>query len=305
MDPFQVPPVKHEDCIPFRNSVAWDLPTWQLSNIMRQKEGNPIIEFVTLIRDNPFEEHYDPKEHLLDNGTGISLVDEGSQRESALLKELFTDQAFKKDSDFMKVIAWRNATVNKYNDIIRSIIYPQHEHLLRIMQGEKLIMEKPYVINPRSLLTKNDEIEVKTVSTLNKQITWTDAYGIFDNANFKFYQVGIEWYTERGMKQGHIPIIHDDSLPAFAKLIDSLKQMALSAPADKRSRMWRQYYKTIGESAWTKYNYSITTHLSQGSTYKQSIVLQWDILANKKVSERNRILYTACTRASDTLFIEA
>ena len=303
-DSAQIPPVKHLDCVPFRNAQAWQMPTWELTEIMRQKNGNPIISYVTGIRSALAAEVFHPVEHLLDNGTGISLLESGSLREKELLKEMFTNPEFNKDSDFMKVIAWRNVTVNNYNDTIRGIIYSHEPHLYKIMLNEKLIMEKPYAISPRQLLTKNDEVEVKTITTLSKPLTWGDAYGAMDGASLKFYNVGIQWMTETGIKQGNIPIIHDESVMAFTKILDALKNMALQAPADKRSRMWKQYYKVMGGSAWVKYNYAITSHLAQGSTYQNALVLQWDILANKKTVERNRILYTACTRAASTLYIE-
>jgi len=303
-DSAQIPPVKHLDCVPFRNAASWGMPTWELTEIMRQKNGNPIIEYVTEIRNNLTSEDFSPREHLLENGTGISLLDSGSLKEIAILKQMFTDPAFNRDSDFMKVVAWRNVTVNNYNDTIRGIIYSSAPYLSKIMLNEKLIMEKPYAISPRQLLTKNDEVEVKVIATLNKQITWADAYGALDGATLKFYNVGIQWSTEKETKQGHIPIIHDDSTMLFTKILDQLKNMALQAPADKRGKMWKQYYKVMGESAWVKYNYALTSHNSQGSTFQNALVLQWDILANKKTVERNRILYTACTRAASTLYIE-
>jgi ATP-dependent exoDNAse (exonuclease V) alpha subunit len=55
--------------------------------------------------------------------------------------------------------------------------------------------------------------------------------------------------------------------------------------------------------AQVKYNYAITAHKSQGSTYENVIVIEPDIDANSKIVERNRIKYVAYTRAKSLLFI--
>jgi len=51
------------------------------------------------------------------------------------------------------------------------------------------------------------------------------------------------------------------------------------------------------------YSYSITAHKSQGSTYNTTFVLEDDINVNIDVVERNRIKYTAYTRASNKLYV--
>ena len=66
---------------------------------------------------------------------------------------------------------------------------------------------------------------------------------------------------------------------------------------------WRDYYALNDRFAQVKYNHAITVHKAQGSTYKQAIVNVKNINFNKNESERQRLLYTAVTRASDLLII--
>jgi hypothetical protein len=300
----QIPPVKHRDCIPFLQADNWGMFQVALSTVMRQKSGNPILEFATEIRGNQKTGEFTPKQHILENGEGIQLVDHASQQELSILEKYFTDSKFKEDSDFMKVIAWRNITVSKYNDIIRGLLYKNEAHINDIMLGEKLLMDRPYIISARSILTKNEEIEVKSIQTLFKQLSYSDGFGTMGAFNAKFYNVMVKWYTDKGDKTGNILIIHEDSKAEYLKVIEILKNYALSAPADKRGKMWKQYYQMIENSAWIKYNYAVTSHTSQGSSYDHTLVLKWDIDYNKNIEERNRILYVACTRARNTLFIE-
>lgn len=303
-DRAQIPPVKHKDCIPFLKADAWGMQQYSLTEIMRQKNGNPILEFATEIRNNQQTGIFQPKELLLENGDGIKLIGHASQEEQELLEKYFSDTRFTADSDFMKMIAWRNVTVNYYNTSIRNILYKTAEHINDIMLGERLLMDRPYVITTRNILTKNEEIEVKSLSTVLKAVEWRDQFGGSQSRTFKFYNAGVEYTTEGKLKTATLLIIHEESKSDYLNLIEKLRKDALNSPPTVRGKMWSYYFKCIETSAWVKYNYAVTGHNSQGSTYDNVLVLKWDIDYNKNVEERNRILYVACTRARNTLFIE-
>jgi ATP-dependent exoDNAse (exonuclease V) alpha subunit len=64
-----------------------------------------------------------------------------------------------------------------------------------------------------------------------------------------------------------------------------------------------QFYKAKQHYADVNYAYAITCHKSQGSTYKNVYVDLADISGNDNVVERNRIIYTAITRASEKAVI--
>ena len=52
-----------------------------------------------------------------------------------------------------------------------------------------------------------------------------------------------------------------------------------------------------------KYNYALTVHKAQGSTFENAIVINCDISRIKDTLERNKLLYTAITRARNKLFM--
>jgi ATP-dependent exoDNAse (exonuclease V) alpha subunit len=70
-----------------------------------------------------------------------------------------------------------------------------------------------------------------------------------------------------------------------------------------RNKSWIRYYGFIRRYADVSYGYAITAHKSQGSTYNTTFVLDDDINMNFNVVERNRIKYTAYTRASKKLYV--
>lgn len=308
-DPAQIPPVKEKDCIPFMHSKDWNMMECELTKVMRQKDGNPILEFATAIRSDYKTGSFEPKEHMLDNGEGIKLVKFNSAEEKALLHQLFTDERFKQDSDFMKVIAWRNTTVDKYNDMIRRMIYAshlQHEEdvLPEIMPNEKLIMDKPFSINNRAVLSTNDEVEVVSLREDRAVFTYYDVMNQQETVSIKLYQATVKFFYKDRERVEIIPIVHENSKADFHGMLEALKKIAINSAHERRGNAWRQYFKIKERVAYVKYNYAITGHKSQGSSYDYAMVLKWDIDYNRNIEERNRILYVACTRAKNTLFIE-
>jgi ATP-dependent exoDNAse (exonuclease V) alpha subunit len=67
--------------------------------------------------------------------------------------------------------------------------------------------------------------------------------------------------------------------------------------------MWKDFYEAKKWSANLGYNYAITAHKAQGSSYENVLILENDLNLNSNIVERNRIKYTSYTRASNKLFI--
>ena len=303
-DPAQIPPVKEKDSIPFLYAEKWGAVVAELSQTMRQKDGNPILEFATAIRSDYESGSFTPSQHLLNNGEGIRLISHADDEETALLQEYFACKEFEDDPDYMKVVAWRNTTVDKYNEIIRHIIYRDEAHVADIMQGERLIMDAPFVLSAKNIITSNEEIEVVNLSTGSKKVEYNDETQAKRLDSFLCYYAKGIWYTDGRERSATIPIIHESDKSRLTGLLNNMRTWSLEAPYQFKAARWRQYFNVLESFAWVKYNYCLTGHKSQGSTYDNCLVLKWDIDYNRNIEERNRILYVACTRARNTLFIE-
>jgi ATP-dependent exoDNAse (exonuclease V) alpha subunit len=68
-------------------------------------------------------------------------------------------------------------------------------------------------------------------------------------------------------------------------------------------RMWENYYNFLNNFAIVKNAYAISAHKSQGSSYNDSLVILNDIVKNRDIIEKNRILYTAITRPKNKLYL--
>lgn len=294
-DHVQTPPVSELDAMPFTHAEQYNIGVLELHEVVRQALDNPIIAYALSIRDMYKTDKPLPIPELAINPSGGIKVIGSTQSVDvikAVLTQYFCSINFLYDSDYMKVIAWTNATVNGYNTEIRKLIY-EKDTLPMIMLGEKLIMDKPYMQGKKKIFSTNDEIEVESYVVQTTEIEYVE---------IRYYQTNVSIEESGKKKVKQINIVHEDSVVAFNKLIESLKQRALSASSHARGLAWKKYYDTRRLFAEVKYNYAVTVHKAQGSTYTNCMVIFPDIVKNRKSEERNRIMYTAVTRAAKMLY---
>ena len=304
-DPAQIPPVGKPDCIPFMDELLemYGIKTLELKTIMRQKGDNPIIDTSVLIRtdlENPYVET-GVESNLNDRGEGIEFLNLNSSsiRESFndILSSYFNSEEFKEDPEYSKIIAWRNKTVEKMNQLVRKVIYGDESIGSKILLGEKLIANNPIIEMSQILFNTNDEFTVDKFEIKTEKVRVADEEG-----TLKYYETGVTFLNDEDKKVTYfIDILHEDSESYFFVLANKLKKIAIEKRGKEKS--WIKYYDFIRRFADVSYAYSITAHKSQGSTYTTAFVLEDDIDVNPNVVERNRIKYTAYTRSSKKLYV--
>ena len=304
-DPAQIPPVGKPDCIPFMDGLLemYGIKTLELKTIMRQKGDNPIIDTSVLIRtdlENPYIET-GIESNLNDRGEGIEFLNLNSSsiRESFndILSSYFNSEEFKEDPEYSKIIAWRNKTVEKMNQLVRKVIYGDESIGSKILLGEKLIANNPIIEMGQILFNTNDEFTVDKFEIKTEKVRVADEEG-----GLKYYETGVTFLNDEDKKITYfIDILHEDSESYFFVLANKLKKIAIEKKGKEKS--WIKYYDFIRRFADVSYAYSITAHKSQGSTYTTAFVLEDDIDVNPNVVERNRIKYTAYTRSSKKLYV--
>jgi hypothetical protein len=312
-DPAQIPPVGRPDCIPFREELAdgYRIKTLQLKMIMRQKEDNSIIESSVAIRSNigvpknPVE----PVTKLNSKGEGVEFLNLNSSDTrrgfSDRLAQYFKTEQFQKNSEYAKIIAWRNKTVATMNDLIRKVIYGEESTSSKILVGEKLIANNPVIQNESIVLNTNEEFTVESFNIKEDDLR----YQVSDHPDDDYYNIRLKYYDtivsylddEDDLIRVGIEILHEDSQADFNKLANILKQRAIQKRGKDKS--WIIYYNFLRRYADVSYAYSISCHKSQGSTYNTTFVLEDDIDMNLDIVERNRIKYTAYTRASRKVYV--
>ena len=312
-DPAQIPPVGRPDCIPFREELAagYRIKTLSLKQIMRQKKDNAIIESSVAIRSelgrakNPVE----PVTKLNEKGEGIEFLNlnipEIRKGFSEILRRYFVTDEFKKDSEYAKIIAWRNKTVATMNDVIRKVIYGDEALGSKILVGEKLIANNPIIQGESIVLNTNDEFSVDSFTIDSDDLR----YKTSDHPDAEPFPITLKYYEtvvsylddEDETVRVNIQILHEDSEEDFKKLANLLKLRAIEKKGKDKS--WLVYYNFLRKYADVNFAYAISCHKSQGSTYNTTFVLEDDIDMNWEIVERNRIKYTAYTRSSRKLYV--
>jgi exodeoxyribonuclease V len=304
-DPAQIPPVGRPDCIPFMDELleGYGIKTLQLNTIMRQKLDNPIISSSVLIRENLGASKslisLENKVNANDEGIEYININDIEVRKSFpdILSKYFKTEEFKKNSEYCKIIAWRNKTVSTMNEIVRKVIYGDESINSKILIGEKLIANNPIIWQSEILFTTNDEFTVKNYKIKTSKVS-IDRQII----EIKYYETEVTYLDDTGEECNEvIDILNESSEFDFKKAANFLKSEAIAKKGKDKS--WIAYYDFLRTYADVNYAYCTSAHKSQGSTYNTAFVLEDDIDMNWDIIERNRIKYTAYTRASKKLYV--
>lgn len=316
-DPVQIPPVGELDSEVLMHPEKYGIKVYELTKSMRQAGTNPILDLASEIRRiyRTGKAYGRIFERVVD-GTGITMFGGGNPDIVPTLEKYFCSADFKADADYMKVIAWTNNTVNNVNNRVRNMLYEVPEGMVglpKLMNGEKLIMDNIYNL-PEELgrrLPNNEEIEVVNYEVVRRGIQWKKMDHINSMVrqevyNPECYKATVSYFSERGkVVKSVIYVLHEREELAFQNILDTIMSSAKTVPFGNQDRnmLFRHYYETKGKFAEVKYHYAVTAHKSQGSTYDNCMVMEWDIHKNFKTEERNRIQYVAVTRARRNLFI--
>lgn len=278
-DPQQLNPVGEEHSPIFIK----DYPTVELTEIIRQGEGNPIIDLSRNL------------ERINSGQTSLTTDGQGYFFDNS--REMIVDKlAEVNGSDEIKYLAWTNQDVDKMNVDVRRKIYGLPN---KIELGESLIFNSPfldYTTNEEIKVNKLDIIDhflkIPTpetnvvfrdgVASIQPKIQNGEEIPSYDTAWIKLYLINDE-----------VKVLHESYEQQYQCYIKGIKDHCKTG-----LMKWPVYYWFLEYFAQITYNHAITVHKSQGSTYKVAIMNVGNIYLNKDKPEKKRLLYTAVTRAS-------
>lgn len=235
-DEAQLNPV-NETSIPF---MDLDLPTKSLEYVHRF--GGELLEVAYDMRKCVFDSKRDfkvPLHWAIEIDEMISLL---------------------KDEDV--IIAYKNTTVNAYNDKVRMHRFGTTDWRV----GEKVRIGSAFL--PLMLPTESEHFITK-IDTTRK-------------GGYKC------WVIDLGTCQ--VPVIHEESKEDYDQMLQDLVQV----------KDWRRFYALKDGYCDLRPSYAITAHKSQGSTYNNSFIDYADIFTNKNSNEAVRAAYVATTRSRNT-----
>lgn len=249
-------------------------PVVELTEIVRQAEGNPIIELsrnLDLIKTRT--------DNLID-GKGYLFENDKNKLVEYLAEVNGTDE--------LKYLAYTNPEVNAMNERVRRRLYGDNP--AKIELGETLVFDAP-----KGDIYTNKEVKVESLKIITEPVLIPTAYSKYsdsypdatDKIKMKVYRINDEFN-----------IVHEHSQYMYNTIL-----AALVHNCSKYSWNWKGKFFFEEQFAQTKYNHAITVHKSQGSTYKEAILNVGNIKLNRNPTETEKMLYTGGTRASDILIL--
>lgn len=265
-DPAQLPPVNEDP------SPVFDLPGPRLTSVVRQAQGNPIIDLATRIRHGNTQ-----VSRVFKNGFGVVPT---RNPKHFLERAIFNTKELGADA---RVLCYRNDTVAAYNERIREAIFGKDTP--RFMEGDRLMACDAY-FDENNVLQLQNSAEIDVVEAEEDEINLRE-YG-----RWKVWQIT---FVDDFGSTVTVPVLHEDERERYQKRVDELRDAAIA-----RQRSWKLFYGLKEGFAKVEYAFAMTVHKAQGSTFNTAFV-DWRDLASCRGSERQALMYVATTRPSQRL----
>jgi exodeoxyribonuclease-5 len=308
-DPAQIPPVGEKASVVFQQDATKEFH--QLTKMERQNDTNPLSYVYDALRNNldKLDGGFLRQTNMNELGEGVVFTLDKREFRTAVLDK-FKSEEFQKDTDYAKVIAWKNDTVMMSNAVIREQLLGKDTDIVEVddlLMGYRSVSEEKQRFN---IIENSADYRVVRKAGLEE-----NGYGITG------YRVQLREDLAKGLfKHQDVFIINTadhTNLHLYAEMHDFFRDMGKS-----NKRNWKKYYEFRRCNILTQtidryrnglyrssldvivkdldYGYAITGHKSQGSTYSHVFVMENDINDNWVLKERNQIKYVALTRPSKT-----
>lgn len=318
-DAYQLAPVNEFKSIAFDRCYE----VYQLRQIVRQAANNPITNLLNLLRYDIEHHTYRFLEYLSKNigATNYNDINEGfSICGKAAFKSLidmsFNDEAYTKNIDMYRIIAYTNNCVSGWNNYIRNTIIRDSDK--NIITKNDLIMSYETIVNEFMEIVINNSEEY----IINDIVNFVD-----DKYGFKGFLVKFQLIHGGTITRPLFVIDHRDAftIQKYHKIITDLINSAKCANGGTRVAKWKAYYEfkkkyliaanvidRTGKILYDRdidYGFAITAHKSQGSTYDAVFVdvnnMVYDRMGHPYANQDDllRRLYVGCSRAHKELIL--
>lgn len=270
-DPAQLTPVKSSKCPAFNLNI----PKASLTEVVRQAKGNPIIDLATKFRE------------VVNGGEFFSFTPDNihikhlskSEFDKEIKKEFSREDWRYQDS---KILAWRNATVIKYNYLVKSF-----------RTGSNKLNVGDWAVNNSYISNSTKGIRISTDELV--LITGIDEASVY----------GVEGYNYHiATAYGEQVVFNPKYIEDKKRVIKEFKDKELVASVlldDSYTKQGFSYWLNIKEieETWADLRevYACTINKSQGSTYDKVFIDLSDIAKCRNANQIARMLYVAVSRA--------
>lgn len=308
-DPGQLPPIRTGDLVKYgTDSLSPVFKTQKdeysagLTERVRQGEGSPILDYADTFWNYSTTEGQtdrrvnDEDMSRVENAQGsIEFINE---QQIDKIVPLFKQAVETNNPSLVKIVAYHNNAVRKWNQYIRRKVYGD-EYSPNPLPGDILMMTDTYndpaSDDAKPLLFNSEDISVISTGPIRTVFRVQLMDATIKDPRGKIITVPLIIPTKENM----------DEFNNNKRLLWNEAQKYKNTDRGKYKRALDMYWSYGTEWAHVEYGYAITSHKSQGSTYDVSIVDSADINSNGFMSDisKARSIYTAITRARNSAVI--
>lgn len=304
-DAAQLPPINTEGDEDSPAFVMFD-NIFELKERVRQTEGNPILQLSDILRE---EIRGSQNIGRVMEALKIDNVVDGKGHQLLSYRD-FLPHYKGITSNYMqaKVIAYRRATVDKFNLTIRNYIHGKPDS--PFIPGEIVYMNETYYYD-------EEGAQVNTIGDFENN----------SNPNRKYFCYNSDEYLIDDVQKGTLedievlkifintenrpdlkdidgvffPVVAPGGVAKYSEVFFSRKRRALTAQPHEKKSKWKYFYDFKNKFGDCSYAYALTGHKAQGSGYQYVYVDVNDILTVGPISPKRKLqaIYTAMTRATD------
>ncbi len=286
-DSSQLPPVKEKEPIVARHPDI--KKSANLTQIVRY--NGEIVKVAENIRSNPKWNRQTYPFQTSADGTIVKLNTEDWFKFSL---SNFEQEDWLSNPDYVRIIAWRNKTVDKYNQAVREALYG--ENVEQLVIGDRLIAKKPVFRSlpggrkkeKRIILNNSEECKVIEAPRMNHN----------EQHKWEFYQVKVR--TDEGGTI-ELRILTEE---AEEKRQEKLKKLAKKAIEEEnyseKKKRWVMYFELDELFDNMAYAYALTCHKAQGSSIDNVFLLVSDM---HYCRDKQKMIYTGLTRAKKCCYV--
>jgi len=300
---------------------------FKLTDIVRQKESNPLLEMFDTLREDVSKNSAEFLTHvktyptnIVDN-EGYTVLNYTDFRNTVY--EYFKSEDFQRNINYCRYAAFTNEAVMMWNRLIRTALIPTVDVLAT---GDILTAYKTIVDANNSLILSNssDYKVLEVVKRMSEHGFMTCATMLLSLDDNKIVNILVADHTDKSFKK-------------YYEILNKMHRDAHFAKREHRGEAFKRYF-TFKDTylsmvtfplldgdkprAWVNkelyYGYGLTVHKLQGSTINNIFLDCLDIAyikSNKKIprintannptaiSTKNRLLYTGLTRVTNVAHI--
>lgn len=262
-----------------------------LTERIRQGEGSPILNYADKFYEISVGKSEDSVKSLLAGQTivtpeGALILEQNNYNTEQKLLEIFQESFNNKQTNYVKIVAGRNKTVQQWNKKIHDFLHP-NEVDREFSLGDSIIFNAPFSIGKISIDNASEGIIVSLPTEIK-----TTREGI----QYESYVLRVDGFGTVNVKR------MVDNLSNNALFEEEKSRRLIAAKANKR--LWQDYYAFIEQFADFSLGYAITTHKAQGSTYDITVIDSNDINTMPWNNQtRAEAIYTAVTRSRNVTIV--